>query len=96
VYTATLRHFVVLLRLARKITVIVFQLGHECFLPNPFQFIVHEFTLFIVGNADHSARAVYVMNSLRPLDHWVVGPSPTRGMDVLCAFILCLCCSVCR
>jgi hypothetical protein len=46
--------------------------------------------------ADHSGRAVWVMNCLRPLEHWDrVFESHSRH-GCLCAFILCLCCSVCR
>jgi hypothetical protein len=46
--------------------------------------------------ADHSGRAVYELSSLaRTLGSWIRIPLKA-WLSVFCAFILCLCCSVCR
>jgi hypothetical protein len=46
--------------------------------------------------ADHSDRAVLGMNRLRPFEHWDRGFESHSRIGCLCAFILCLCCSVYR
>jgi hypothetical protein len=46
--------------------------------------------------ADHSDRAVYGMNRLRPLEHWDRGFESHSRHGYLYAFILGLCCPVCR
>jgi hypothetical protein len=45
--------------------------------------------------ADHSGRAVQGMNSLLSLEHWDRGFESHSKHGYMCAFILCLCCSVC-
>jgi hypothetical protein len=45
--------------------------------------------------AGHSGRAVWGMNCPRSLEHWNRGFEPHSRHGCLCAFILCLCCSVC-
>jgi hypothetical protein len=45
---------------------------------------------------DHSGRAVWGMSRLHPLDHWDRGFKSHSRHGCLFAFILCLCCSVCR
>jgi hypothetical protein len=38
---------------------------------------------------NHSGRAIWGMNRLCPLEHWVVGSNPTRGKDV-CVHLFCV------
>jgi hypothetical protein len=45
------------------------------------------------SSADHSGRAVYGMNRLRPLEQWDRGLESHSRYECLCDFILCLCCS---
>jgi hypothetical protein len=47
-------------------------------------------------SADHSGRAVWGMNCLRPLEHWDRGFESHSRHGCLCAFILCSCCPLCR
>jgi hypothetical protein len=54
------------------------------------------FSCLYVSSADHSDRAGQGMNSLRSLEHWDRGFESHSRHGCLCAFILCLCCSVCR
>jgi hypothetical protein len=46
--------------------------------------------------ADHGGRAVWGVNRLRPIKHWGCRFEFHSRHGCLCAFILCLCCSVCR
>jgi hypothetical protein len=46
--------------------------------------------------ANRSGRAVSGMNCVRSLEHWDLGFESHSGYGCMCAFILCLCCSVCR
>jgi hypothetical protein len=46
--------------------------------------------------ADHSGGAVEGMNCFRTLEHWDRGFESNSRHGYLCAFILCLCCCVCR
>jgi hypothetical protein len=49
----------------------------------------------VIGlGADHSGRAVQVMNCLRSLEHCHHGFDSHSRHGCLCMFILCLCCSV--
>jgi hypothetical protein len=45
---------------------------------------------------DHSGGAVWTINCLHPLKHCDRGFESHLRHGCLCAFILCLCCSVCR
>jgi hypothetical protein len=49
-----------------------------------------------VNYAGHSGRTVKGMNSLRSLERWNNGFESNSRHGCLCAFILCLCCSVRR
>jgi hypothetical protein len=46
--------------------------------------------------ADNGGRSVWGMNCLRPLEHWGRGFESQLRNGCLCAFILYLCCPVCR
>jgi hypothetical protein len=46
-------------------------------------------------NADHSGRAVWGMNCIRPLKHWGHVFKSHLRHGLLCSFILYLCCPVC-
>jgi hypothetical protein len=59
-------------------------------------FIGAHFSVLSMSIADHSDRAVKGMNRLRPLEHWDCGFKSHSRHECLSAFILCLCCSVCR
>jgi hypothetical protein len=54
------------------------------------------FDQYISVVAEHSGRAVWGMNCLRSLERWDRGFDSHSSHRCLCAFILCLCCSVCR
>jgi hypothetical protein len=47
-------------------------------------------------NAHQSGRAVYGTNGLRPFEHWDCEFESYSMHGCLCAFIICLSCSVCR
>jgi hypothetical protein len=47
-------------------------------------------------NENHSGSAVSDMNRLRPFERWDRGFESHSKHGCLCAFILYLCCSVCR
>jgi hypothetical protein len=48
-------------------------------------------------SSDHSGRAVEDMKCIRPLEHWDRGfESHSKASMSMYAFILCLCCPVCR
>jgi hypothetical protein len=48
------------------------------------------------GQVVPSGHAVEGMNSLRSLEHWDREFESHSKHECLCAFIVCLCCSVCR
>jgi hypothetical protein len=54
------------------------------------------FMLCDLRSADHIGRAVWGMNCLRPLENWGRGFESHYRHGCLCAFILSLCCPVCR
>jgi hypothetical protein len=60
----------------------------------------HQSTLNFVAplklSVDHSGCEVWVINCLRPLEYWDRGFESYSMHRYLCAFILCLCCSVCK
>jgi hypothetical protein len=56
----------------------------------------HELSSLAQTLAGHIGHAVYGMNCLRSLEHWNRGFEFHSRHGSLCAFLLCLCCSVCR
>jgi hypothetical protein len=46
--------------------------------------------------ANHSGRVVSDMNYFHPLSHWGHGFKSHLSHSCLCAFLLCLCCPLCR
>jgi hypothetical protein len=72
-----------------------FDPSRNIYLQNAFLFFVF-ICLRIIWQADHSGRAFWGMNCLRSLEHWDRGFESHLRHEYLCAFDLCLCCSVCR
>jgi hypothetical protein len=71
---------------------------HACYTPCPFHlhWLDNSNFILLTIRASITVAAVWGMNSFRPLEHWGRGFEFHSRHGCLCAFVLCLCCSLCR